>query len=139
MKTDARELKRVMEDMIVEELVRLRKEADICVFALYDPLAKNDDPIDFYCVNRDSETDHPPPVSLNFDGIGVWYFAFRKGDTFRARKILLQVRNRRFVSSQVGDFDGYWDDFPNYVAEDRWVTTLTRHQEAANEVERLAS
>lgn len=133
MATDPVKLKKVMEEMIVEELARLRAQADVCVFALYDPARMDAGPIDFYCLDRKASNQHQPPIALTYEGIGVWYFAFRTGDTFHVRKILLQISNRRFVTSQVGDFEGYWDDFPTYVAEDRWVHAITHRAAPAND------
>lgn len=127
------ELKTVMEDLIASELTRLGRDADVVVFALYDPDRPNGDPIDFYTVDRRRDEVDPPPAKLTFEGIGVWYFAFRTGKTFRVRKVLLQVAGGRFRHGQVGDFEGYWEDFPSYVAEDRWVQTLLQKARPAND------
>lgn len=126
-------LKLVMEQKIEAELTRLSELADICVFALYDPAAPNGDPIDFYCIDRRDETAVRPPLTLHFEGVGVWYFAFRRGETFTVRKVLLRISDRRFIDAQVGDFEGYWEDFPQYVAEDRWVQAIIRRNGPAND------
>lgn len=130
METDR--LKLVMEQKIEAELIRLSNQADVCVFALYDPLLPDGEPIDFYCVDRRDETAVRPPLSLNFDGVGVWYFAFRRGETFTVRKVLLRISNHRFIDAQLGDFEGFWEDFPQYVAEDRWVQAFIRRNGPAN-------
>ncbi len=129
---DPRALKKVMADLISKELHRLAQEADVTVFALYDRAALND-PIDYYCVNRHDPTAEPPRISLGFNGVGVWYFAFRSGETFKTRKVMIHIDRQRFVTGQVGDFEGYWEDFPTYVAEDRWVGQVLQGAEPAND------
>lgn len=118
------ELKAVMEDLIAKEIGRLVQDADVFVFALYDPADPDAGPVDFFVHDkaRDGIARYTP--TLDFEGIGVWYICFRKGDTFTVRHILLKIENGRFVHGQVGDFDGFWDDWPAYVAEDRWVKAL---------------
>ncbi|WP_425404663.1 hypothetical protein [Hwanghaeella sp.] len=132
MTTDTSRLKLVMEQKIEAELTRLSELADICVFALYDPARPDGDPIDFYCVDRRDKSAVRPPLSLSFEGVGVWYFAFRRGETFSVRKVLLRISEHRFIDAQVGDFEGYWEDFPQYVAEDRWVQAIIRRNGPAN-------
>lgn len=133
MLTDTGRLKLVMEQKIQAELSRLSLEADVCVFALYDAQTPDGDPIDFYCIDRNDTTAHRPPISLDFDGVGVWYFAFRNNDTFKVRKVLLQIEDHRFLDAQMGDFEGFWEDFPTYVAEDRWVQSITRRIKPSND------
>jgi len=133
MQTNPREMVAEMEEMIAAELTRLGRSSDIHVFALYDPDDPDGDPIDFYCVDRARGDHATPAVELRFEGIGVWYFANRYGDTFKVRKVLLQVTDGRFAHGQVGDFEGYWEDFPQYVSEDRWVQSLMRRNPVAND------
>ncbi len=133
MQTETGRLRLVMAQKIQAELTRLSNIADVCVFALYDPAAPDGDPVDFYCVDRHDESAHRPPISLAFDGVGVWYFAFRKGETFNVRKVLLRIENNHFIDAQVGDFEGFWEDFPVYVAEDRWVQSIVRRSRPAND------
>ena len=117
----ARELKAVMEDMIAKELSRLASGADLVVFALYDP-ADPSEPRDYRLIERGADG---APIALDvgfdFEGVGVWYICYRAGETFRARKVLLQMHGGRYVHGQVGHFEGYWEDFPRYVAEDGWL------------------
>ena len=115
------ELKAVMERMIESEIQRLASEADICVFALYDPNRASPEPVDFECHDRRTQGEIDLDVRLDFEGIGVWYIAYREGETFRSKKVLLKVENGRFTHGQMGSFEGYWEEFPQYVAEDRWV------------------
>src|SRR3546814_1419362 len=64
------------------------------------------------------------PVDFDFEGIGVWYICHRNGDTFHLRHILVEISGGRFRRGQVNQFEGYWDEFPQFVAEDRWVKAL---------------
>ncbi|MBO6838233.1 MAG: hypothetical protein RLW87_17615 [Alphaproteobacteria bacterium] len=118
---DPNEMKAVMADLIARELKRLSKLADLVVYTLYDP-DQPDDPVD-YVLNDRAEIggDIDLDVSFQFEGVALWYICRRDGDAFSAKKVLIQVRDGRFVHGQVGDFDGFWDEFPQYVAEDRWV------------------
>lgn len=127
------EKKRVMAQLISNELHRLAREADVTVFALYAS-GQLEDPIDYYCVNRHDPTAMAPRISLGFDGVGVWYFAFRSEGTFKVRKVLIQIEDQRFITGQVGDFEGIWEDFPTYVAEDRWVSTVLGGATPANDL-----
>lgn len=117
-------LKAMMEDMIVAEIRRLTEQSDIFVFALYDPAEPEGGPIHFHVHDamKDGPADYDPP--LDFEGIGVWYICNRQGETFHVRHILIKVENGRFVHAQVGDFEGFWEDWPSYVADDRWVKAL---------------
>ena len=115
------ELKAVMERMIASEIQRLASEADICVFALYDPKGTSVEPVDFECLDRRETGPINIEVSLDFEGVGVWYIAYREGETFRSKKVLLEITDGRFTHGQMGNFEGYWEEFPQYVAEDRWV------------------
>lgn len=127
---NAQDLKSVMEDMIAKELVRLASGADLVVFALYDPDDPSE-PLDYQLIERGE--DGAPitlDVTFDFEGVGVWYLCYRDGETFAARKVLLQMRGGRYVHGQVGRFDGYWDEFPRYVAEDRWVRSAVLKQPA---------
>lgn len=121
MQQDPTALKAMMEDLIAKELTRLARSADLVVFALYDPEAP-DEPRDYQLVERPE--DGAPitlDVAFDYEGVGVWYLCFRDGETFSARKVLLQMRGGRYVHGQVGWFEGYWDEFPQYVAQDGWV------------------
>lgn len=118
---DAHHLKAMMEDMIAKELTRLARSADLVVFALYDP-QDPEEPRDYQLLDRE-EVGGPIDLDIGFDfeGVGVWYLCYRDGETFAARKVLLQMRGGRYVRGQVGWFEGYWEEFPQYVAQDSWV------------------
>ena len=130
--SEAQALKSVMEDLIAKELTRRASEADLVVFTLHDP-ADAEEPLYYRLFDREaSDGEIQLEVDFGYEGIGVWYLCRREGETFTAKKVLLQIASGRFVNGQIGDFEGFWDDFPHYVAEDRWVAAAcARH--AANE------
>ncbi len=118
---DPQEMKAVMADLIARELRRLAMLSDIVVYTLYDP-EMPDDPLDFTLLDREElGGDIELDIDFTFEGVALWYLCRRDGDAFKAKKILIQIRDGRFVHGQVGDFDGFWDEFPQYVSEDRWV------------------
>lgn len=125
------QLKHVMEDLIATEIRRLVMQADVYVFALYDPHDPEQGPIDYRCYQRKGES-IAVDVQFDFEGIGVWYICRRNGDAYTVRHILAHIRNGKFQSGQVDNFQGYWDEFPRFVAEDRWVKTFCR-KELAND------
>lgn len=124
---NAMELKFVMENLIATEIRRLVAQADVYVFALYDPRATEIGPIDFRCYQRENKSDKITiDVKFDFDGVGVWYICRRFGETFKVRHILAHIENGRFKSGKVAGFEGYWSEFPNFVAEDRWIQDYCR-------------
>ncbi len=119
--TDPQEMKAVMADLIARELKRLATLSDVVVYTLYDPESP-DEPIDYVLLDREELGKAISlDVGFGFEGVALWYLCRRDGDAFSAKKILIQIRDGRFVHGQVGDFDGFWDEFPQYVSEDRWV------------------
>lgn len=119
--TDPNEMKAVMADLISRELKRIAALSDLVVFTLYDPAAP-DDPLDYQLLEAGTaERAIDLDVGFDFEGVGLWYLCRRDGEAFKAKKVLIQIQQGRFVHGQVGEFDGYWDEFPQYVAEDRWV------------------
>ncbi|NMM44272.1 hypothetical protein HH303_07270 [Rhodospirillaceae bacterium KN72] len=118
--TDPQRMKEMMTQMIAQEVRRLAEEADLVVFTLYDP-AEPENPIDYQLIDRADVGMVELDMDFDFEGVGLWYLCSRNGDAFSAKKILIQIRNGRFVHGQVGDFEGFWDEFPQYVAEDKWV------------------
>lgn len=115
-------LKPVLEDVILDEIRRLASEADAVIFVHYDHAGTL---LDYRCHNRDDDgTAIAISPHFRFEGIGAWYIANRRGDTFAVRKVLLHIENGRFAQGQIGQFEGFWDEFPRYVAEDRWVQSV---------------
>jgi hypothetical protein len=129
----ATNLKYVMEDLIATEIRRLVAQADVYVFALYDPRNPDRGPVDYRCYQRENGGESIKiDVQFDFEGIGVWYICRRHGDTFTVRHIMVHIRNGLFHSGKVANFEGYWDEFPRFVTEDRWVRTFC-HAELAND------
>lgn len=120
-------LKSAMEALIATEIRRLVSQADVYVFALYDPRDSESGPVDFRCYQRDPETGRiAVDVRFDFEGVGVWYICRRHGETFTVRHIMAHIANGRFQSGRVASFEGYWDEFPDFVAEDRWTRDYCR-------------
>ena len=132
MHRQAADLKHVMEDLIATEIRRLVAQADVYVFALYDPRDPDGGPVDFRCYQReDGARSIKIDVQFDFDGIGAWYICRRHGDTFTVRHIMAHIRDGHFRGGSVTSFEGYWEEFPQFVTEDRWVRTFCR-KELAN-------
>mgnify|MGYP001208791953 CR=1 FL=1 len=86
------ELKFVMEALIATEIRRLVAQADVYVFALYDPRDSESGPVDFRCYQREKATDRIAiDVEFEFEGVGVWYICRRQRDTFKVRHILTRA------------------------------------------------
>ena len=120
-------LKFSMEELIATEIRRLVAQADVYVFTLYDPTNSASGPTDFRCYQREPGIDRIViNVQFDFEGVGVWYICRRHGDTFKVRHILAHIKNGQFRTGQVASFEGYWDEFPNFVAEDHWARNYCR-------------
>lgn len=123
--------KEQLKQVICRQIELLAKQADVYVFALYAADQIDIGPISYKCYDKKRlQSPEALEIDLNFDGIGVWYICFRNADTFRAKHILVQAQNGHFVNQQMGTFDGYWEDWPSYVAEDRWVQDLMIQKQA---------
>lgn len=120
-------LKFAMEELIATEIRRLVAQADVYVFALYDPRDSESGPVDFKCYQRDPGAARiVVDVQFDFEGVGVWYICRRQGDTFSVRHIMAHIADGKFQSGKVASFEGYWDEFPSFVAEDRWARSYCR-------------
>ncbi len=118
------EEKRVLFTQISMALKDLIKSSDITVFTLYDPkLGPQSEPI-LHRIGDKSMGLRSVPINFDFEGIGVWYIIKRERNIFNAIKILAYMQNQKFIQGQVGDFEGYWEDFSTYIAEDRWVQNI---------------
>ena len=137
--TKRQEVKSAMEDLIAGEIHRLVQNADVYVFALYDPADPDGEPLEYRCHKR-QEPLGTIEIDVNFDyeGVGIWYICIRTDDTFTVRKILVRMRNGHFIDGQVGTFEGYWDEFPKYVSEDKWVRSL-QSPPPANDLDRYSA
>ena len=124
MKPFGKEVIGVMETLIAKEIKRMARQADVCIFALYDPNKSVATISDYTCYDRNA-LGHPIELDITYDyyGIGVWYIATRHGeDQFSAHKVLLHIENGHFVHGQMGEVEGEWHEFPNYVTDDHWVS-----------------
>ena len=111
-----------LKERLTAEIKRLARTADICVFSVHDPSNIDKGPKLFEQYEKSKlQSDEGIPVELNYNGIGVWYICYRHGETFTVRHILLKIENGKFLHQQTGVFEGYWEDWPKYVAEDRWL------------------
>lgn len=127
---DARD---VMESMIAAEISRLAVDADVAVFARYADDTLSEEALDFLVLTR-----HEAPsgrielhADFAFTGVGIWFLCRRRGDTFHLRHIVVEIDgDGRFVRGQVGEREGYWEDFPAYVTDSRLVSTIV-HARAA--------
>ena len=117
----------VMETLIADEIRRLVARADVYVIAIYASQDAGNGLVDFRCEKREPARGILRiDVSFDYEGIGVWYICRRNGDTFHLRHILVEIRDGKFVRGQAGEFDGYWEDFPAYLTQDRWVGDVLR-------------
>ncbi len=127
-------LKFAMEELIATEIRRLVTQADVYVFALYDPANSDSGPVDFKCYQREPGAHRiVVDVQFDFEGVGVWYICRRQDDAFTVRHILAHIKDGKFQSGKVASFEGFWDEFPDFVAEDRWARSYCRrlHRAAA--------
>ena len=119
------ETKCSLEALITNEIRHLTTNADACIFAIYDARRPIDGPVDFETYTC---TEKQPTLNVNihfdFEGIGVWYICNRYGEVYQLRHILVQIHNGRFVKGKLEHFQGYWDEFPQFVADDPWVKAL---------------
>lgn len=125
LKIKSLETKQALEALLSDEIKRLTARADVCIFALYDAECPNEGPIDFSTYEREGKRGTLDiEVDFDFEGIGVWYICNRHGEAYRLRHILVQIHRGRFIKGQVEEFEGFWDEFPQFVAEDRWVKSI---------------
>lgn len=122
-----------MESLISAEIGRLAVEADVAVFAHYADDSLGDEALDFKVQTRQEAPDGRIALDVDFDfvGIGIWFLCRRHDDTFHMRHIVVEIDEEgRFVRGQVGEQEGYWEDFPAYVTDSRLVSTIV-HARAA--------
>ncbi len=95
-------LKFAMEELIATEIRRLVAQADVYVFALYDPRDSDSGPVDFRCYQREKAKDRiVVDVRFDFEGVGVWYICRRLDDTFKVRHILAHIKDGKFRTGKV--------------------------------------
>lgn len=134
MVTDIYDERNQLMDALAGEIRRLAASADICVFTVHSPEQPDAGPILTESFDRQKlRSETGLPVNLNFHGIGVWYICYRNGDTFTARHILLKIIDGQIVHQETGTFEGFWEDWPRYTSESRWlhsdiIPARTAHQ-----------
>ena len=113
-------------------LKQLILKSDMTIFFLYDMANGADgDPVQTLMGDKSMGFDGVPN-QFNFDGIGVWYLVERNKDVYKAVKILTYIEEGQFINGQVGDFEGYWEEFSHYIEEDKWVAHMI-NKEIAND------
>tara|TARA_Y100000588_G_scaffold267602_1_gene282725 strand:+ start:149 stop:595 length:447 start_codon:yes stop_codon:yes gene_type:complete len=120
-------LKFTMEKLIATETRRLVAQADVYVFALYEPGLSDSGPADFKCYQRERGANHITiDVRFDFEGVEIWYICRRQGDTFTVRHIMAHISSGKFQKGKVASFEGFWDEFQKFVAEDRRARSYNR-------------
>ena len=123
--TKSLEAKCSLKQLLADEIKHLASSADNCIFALYNAHMPTEGPVHFAtyeCGDKNVSLDIE--VNFDFEGIGVWYICNRYDETYQLRHILVHIKDGRFVKGQVEQFHGYWDEFPQFIAEDRWIKAL---------------
>jgi len=120
-------LKFAMEELIATEIRRLDAQADVYVFALYEPGLSDSGPVDFKCYQRERGANRITiDIRFYFEGVEIWSICRRQGDTFTVRHIMAHISSGKFQKGKVASFEGFWDEFPKFVAEDRWARSYSR-------------
>ena len=120
-------LKFAMEELIATEIRRLDAQADVYVFALYEPGLSDSGPVDFKFYQRERGANRITiDVRFDFEGVEIWYICRRQGDTFTVRHIMAHISSGKFQKGKVASFEDFWDEFPKFVAEDRWARSYSR-------------
>lgn len=116
--------RRHCEQLIEKEIVRLASHSDFVVYVLYDR-ENGEEPLEYnlFRLAEGKAKLSDIPYSLDLEGIVVWYFCNRQGDNFTCHKILIELEDGIYKAGQYGHFEGFWDEFSQYVANDRWVAS----------------
>ena len=71
-------LKFAMEELIATEIRRLDAQADVYVFALFEPGLSDSGPVDFKCYQRKRGANRITiDVRFDFEGVEIWYICRR--------------------------------------------------------------
>ena len=111
----------MMEVLITKEIQRLANDADVLVFVRYADSSLKGGPLDFVLIDKEvPDGDEEFPVNFDFQGLGIWFLCIREGETFHMRHVIVEIDgNGRFLRSLVGEQEGYWEDFPVYISDER--------------------
>ena len=132
MHPDQFETRDLMEEMILREVRRLSEAADVTAFVRYADATLKGGPLDFVLVDPElPDCDASIPISFAFKGLGIWFICRRYGETFHMRHVIVEIDEAgRFSRGQVGEQEGYWEDFPTYLSDERLLGSII-HAKAA--------
>ena len=121
-----------MEEMILREVRRLADAADVTAFVRYADATLKGGPLDFVLVDPElPDCDTSIPISFEFQGLAIWFMCRRYGETFHMRHVIVEIdEDGRFSRGQVGEQEGYWEDFPTYLSDERLLGSII-HAKAA--------
>ena len=122
----------MMEVLITREIQRLAEAADVTVFVRYADSTLKGGPLDFVLVDKESpDSDTELPISLDFQGLGIWFLCQRTGETFHMRHVIVEIDEQgKFSRGHVGEQEGYWEDFPVYISDERLLGGIIHAQAA---------
>ena len=122
----------MMERLILNEIHRLAAQADVTAFVRYADATLKGGPRDFVLVDPEApESDDVLPVNFDFRGLAIWFMCQRSGETFHMRHIIVEIdETGHFARGQVGEQEGYWEDFPTYLSDERLLSNII-HARAA--------
>ena len=122
-----------MESLISAEIRRLALQADVAVFVRYADESLSEEPLAFEVQTRSEANGQQIDLRpcFDFEGIGIWFLCTRRNETFHMRHIVVEIdADGRFLRGQVGEQEGYWEDFPAYVTDSRLVGTVVQARAA---------
>ena len=116
----------MMEHMILREIERLAVSADVTAFVRYADCTLKGGPLEFVLIDPElPESPSELPVSFEFRGLGIWFLCRRNGETFQMRHVIVEIDDvGRFSRGQVGEQEGYWEDFPVYLSDERLLSSI---------------
>ena len=122
----------LMEQMILREIERLAVSADVTAFIRYADCTLKGGPLEFVLIDPELPESPPElPVSFEFRGLGIWFLCQRSGETFHMRHVIVEIDDAgRFSCGQVGEQEGYWEDFPIYLSDERLLSSIIHAQAA---------
>lgn len=122
----------LMEQLIQNEIRRLADTADVTAFVRYADCTLKSGPLEFVLVDPElPDSAQDLPIAFDFRGLGIWFLCQRYGETFHMRHIIVEIDdNGRFSRGQVGEQEGYWEDFPAYLSDERLLSSIIHAQAA---------
>jgi len=122
----------MMEALITKEIQRLAADSDVTVFVRYADSTLKGGPLDFVLVDKEMpDGDQDLPIRFDFQGLGIWFLCQRTGETFHMRHIIVEIDEYgKFSRGQVGEQEGYWEDFPVYISDERLLGGIIHAQAA---------